>query len=90
KPLAGVKVTAKMGKTVLSAVTDKKGYAQILLPAGSWKVSLELKGWQSQSSNVKIESGRFIAYKVKLYPAGAKPSGARWIPSSGGLIPGRV
>ena len=90
KPLAGVKVLAKMGKTVFSAKTDKKGYAQSPLPAGTWKVSLSLKGWQSQSSNVKIDSGRYIAYKVKLCPAGAKPSSATWLPSTGGLVPGRL
>ncbi len=90
KPLSGVKVTAKLGKRVFSTVTDKKGYAQLSLPAGSWKVSLELKGWQSQSNRVKIESGRFIAYRIKLYPAGAKPGATSWIPSSGGLIPGKL
>ncbi|NOZ14252.1 MAG: carboxypeptidase regulatory-like domain-containing protein [Acidobacteria bacterium] len=90
KPLAGVKITAKIGKRVFTALTDKKGYAQLSLPAGTWKVSLSLKGWQPQSSNVKIESGRYIAYKVRLYPAGAKPGNASWIPSSGGLIPGRL
>jgi len=88
-PLSGVKVTAKQGKTVLSAVTDKKGYARLSLSSGSWKVSLELKGWQSQSNTVKIEPGRFIGYEVKLQPAGAKPTSASWLPSSGGLIPGR-
>ncbi len=89
KPLAGVKLTAKMGKTVFHAVTDKNGFASLSLPAGTWQVTLTLKGWQPQSNKVKIESGRFVAYKVKFYPAGSKPGGASWIPSTGGLVPGR-
>ncbi|NOZ13766.1 MAG: carboxypeptidase regulatory-like domain-containing protein [Acidobacteria bacterium] len=89
KALSGVKITAKMGKRVFTALTDKKGYAQLSLPAGTWKVSLSLKGWQPQSSNVKIESGRYITYKIKLYPAGSKPGGTSWVPSSGGFVPGR-
>jgi len=89
KHLAGVKVTARMGSSTLSALTDKNGYAQISLPEGMWKVTLTLKGWQTQSNNVRVESGQFIAFKVKLDPIGAKPTTASWIPSTGGLVPGR-
>jgi len=90
KPLAGVKITARMGRIALSAMTDKSGYAQISMPAGTWKVTLGLKGGQAQSNNVRIESGRFTGYKIKLYPAGTKPTSASWIPSTGGFVPGRV
>ena len=90
KPLQGVKVTARSNGSVKSAVTDKNGNARLSLSSGSWKVSLELKGWQSQSNTVKIEPGRFIGYEVKLQPAGTKPTTASWIPSTGGLIPGRL
>lgn len=89
KPLQGVKVTARSSGSVKSAVTDKEGHARISLAAGQWKVSVERRGWQSQSNTVKIEPGRFIGYEVKLQPAGTKPTTASWIPSTGGLIPGR-
>ena len=90
KQLSGVEVTARMGSSTLSTLTDKNGYAQISLPEGTWKITLTLKGWQAQSGSVRIESGHFTAYKIKLYPTGAKPGGARWIPSTGGLVPGRL
>ena len=66
---ASVQVYNSAGAVILSGTSGRDGKVGLTLPAGTWKVKIEAKGFTSDSLSLAVKNGTFQSVSVGLLKA---------------------